>query len=216
MSHPESPLKQIGKTISGAEVEEWQLNLIASQVNYHLGLKSSDFLMDIGCGNGLLTVRYSKIVNKVIGLDFTEGLLNYAQLHNQSMKVNYINSDILKIDQRLLTDVNVLVMYEVLQHLNLEEFSTLLSKLNILKPGAQFFIGGIPNKEKIKCFYNTDDKYSYYLSCEREGRPHLGRWWIISELNEIALNHGWLISYIPQHVDLYTSYYRFDVLLVKK
>lgn len=212
----ESPLKQIGKTVNGSEVREAQLNLITSQIAGQLGLQRSDCLADLGCGNGVLTVRFANIVRRVKGLDFTDGLLSYARAYNKSRNLEYIKSDLRQIDQELLDDVNVLVMYEVLQHLSVTDFSVLLSSLWKLDRGARFLIGGIPNKEKIKSFYNTDRKYLYYLECERAGKPHLGRWWAEPELKEIAASFGWVASCIPQPAGLYTSHYRFDSLLVKK
>lgn len=214
-AHPLSPLKQTGKTVNGSEVGAEQLTIIIAQIKNQLGLNKSDSLVDLGCGNGLLTARISRIVNKVTAVDFTDGFLVYAQNHNNPQNITYLHSDILSIEEKVLVGVTALLMYEVIQHLSYDEFCRLISNLAILKPGARFFIGGIPNKEKIRSFYNSNDKYEYYLKCEREQQPHLGRWWTESEVREVAENSGWIMHYVAQPDILYTSYYRFDAVLVK-
>ena len=215
LAHPSSPLKQTGKTVNGCVVGEEQLTIIITQIAEQLELNSTDILVDLGCGNGLLTARISNLVSKVIGIDFTEPLLDYACLYNNSRNITYIKSDILNIHEDILERVTALTMYEVLQHLSLEELHRLMSGLSSLKDGTRFFIGGIPNKEKIKKFYNTNAKYKYFLQCESNNQPHLGRWWTESEISEIAKKSGWIMHSVALPDNLYTSYYRFDAVLVK-
>lgn len=215
LNNPLSPLKQTGKTVNGLEVGEDQLSLIVTQIVNCLGLNNTDHLLDFGCGNGLLTARLSKRARKVIGVDFTDSLLTYARHNNCYENIEYIRSDILDVSPDLLDNISSLVMYEVLQHLDLAEFRKLIANLDTLKSGSRFFIGGIPDMDRIKSFYDTDVKYDYYLTCELEGRPHLGRWWLESELTNISADMRWDIKYFKQPNLLYTSHYRFDAVMVK-
>jgi 2-polyprenyl-3-methyl-5-hydroxy-6-metoxy-1,4-benzoquinol methylase len=214
--NPLSPLKQTGKTVNGLEIEEDQLSLIVTQIVNCLGLNNTDSLVDLGCGNGLLTARLSKRAQKVIGIDFTDSLLTYARRNNFYENIEYVRSDILEVSSDLLDSASSLVMYEVLQHLSLIEFRNLIANLDTLRPGARFFIGGIPDMAKIRSFYDNDSKYDYYLTCELEGKPHLGRWWLESELTNISADMGWVIKYFKQPNLLYTSHYRFDAVMVKQ
>jgi cyclopropane fatty-acyl-phospholipid synthase-like methyltransferase len=214
-AYPMSPLKQVGKTVNGSEVGEDVLTIIVNHVAEQLGLTNSDKLVDLGSGNGLLTVRLSKMVRKVIGADFVEDLLTYACRYNRSHNVVYVQSDILNICEDILDGATALTMYEVLQHLSLEDFYGLMMGFAGLKSGARFFIGGVPDKDKLRNFYDTDEKYEYFMKCESNNQPHLGRWWTKSEISEIAENSGWIMRYVAQPDILYTSYYRFDAVLVK-
>jgi 2-polyprenyl-3-methyl-5-hydroxy-6-metoxy-1,4-benzoquinol methylase len=216
VDYPSSPLKQIGKTVNGIEVQDYHLGLIESHISESLILSDTDHLADLGCGNGLLTVRLARRVESVVGIDFTESLLKYARNQNYADNIVYQNSNLLRIDTRLLDKVNKLSMYEVLQHITYDEFSQLLGCLSLLGQDIHFFIGGIPDKEKIKKFYDSEAKYAYYLNCEAEGKPHLGRWWLESELRAISSGLGWSMVRLHQPNNLYTSYYRFDALLKKK
>ena len=65
--------------------------------------------------------------------------------------------------------------------------------------------------------HNKDfnNKFEFYLKCEKEKRPHMGKWWDQNEINILAKKLGWKYKFIEQPNDLVTSYYRFDVLLVR-
>lgn len=214
--NPLSPMKQVGKTVNGKEVSDDQLGLIASQIITQLSLKSSDNMADLGCGNGLLTIRLAEKVKRIIGIDFTEEFVQYAEQYNNAENVSYCHSDLIKLELDLLDEVNKLCMYEVIQHLSLSEFSNLLRRLAVSKEDLTFFVGGIPDKGRIKKFYDSAEKYSFYLNAEEKGKPHLGRWWLEDELEDLASSTGWSFIRVHQPEELYTAYYRFDAILTKK
>jgi len=213
--HSESPLKQVGKTVNGVEVNQKQILVIINHIVSALGLSPNDVLLDYGCGNGLLTYRLAEYANKVIGVDFTENLLNFARKHHSRANIMYYQDDILTFSTERMRDVNRYMMYEVLQHLNSEQLVKLLHNLQNKPQGTLFFIGGIPDHKRLRVFYDSAEKYQYYLNCEESGKPHLGRWWYKSELLEIAKNTGFSIKILAQPEGLYTSHYRFDALLEK-
>ena len=77
-----SPLKQVGKTINGEEVPELQIKLIVENITEVLRLTSSDSVIDLCCGNGLITRRLAPLVKEVVGVDFTLGLIDAAKRYN--------------------------------------------------------------------------------------------------------------------------------------
>jgi hypothetical protein len=106
-------------------------------------------------------------------------------------------------------------MYEALQHFSLNQMEKLTEKLSCLETGALILFGSIPDKSKLKIFYDTDEKYEFFLVRESEGRPHMGRWWTIEEIEHIASTYGFTTKLLHQNSLLYTSHYRFDVLFEK-
>ena len=104
-------------------------------------------------------------------------------------------------------------MYEALQHFSLEQFAKLLDELCGLETGSLVFLGSIPNKEKLNVYYDTEEKYAFYMQRESEGKPHIGRWWLIEEIEQFVSMRGFKATLLPQEPTLYTAYYRFDVLL---
>ena len=61
--------KQVRRTINGEPVNEDQIDLITKQVSNVLNLKKDDKLLDLGCGNGALTVKFLQSVSKILGID---------------------------------------------------------------------------------------------------------------------------------------------------
>ena len=132
-----------------------------------------------------------------------------------SPRIEYIHSDVLQLTPNYFSGLKKIVMYEALQHFSMEQLVKLLGKLSSLGPGSLVFLGSIPNKEKLNAYYDTEEKYTFYLQRESEGKPHIGRWWLMEEIEQIVSTRGFKAIFLPQVPTLYTAYYRFDVLLEK-
>ena len=208
-----SLLKQVGKTVNGREVPESQVKLIVHNIASVLQLSANDTVIDLCCGNGLITRKIAPLVEKVFGVDYTFGLIETAKTYNSFHNIEYINSDILSLDPDYYNGFNKILMYEALQHFYEEQLVKLLDVLSTSEAGSLFFLGSIPNKEKLNEYYDTEEKYAFYMHREREGKPHIGRWWLKEEIEQIASNGGFKAMLLQQEPTLYTAYYRFDVLL---
>jgi len=134
---------------------------------------------------------------------------------NSFPNIEYINSDVLHLDRKYYSGLKKIVMYEALQHFSTQQLVKLLDKLSSLRIGSLIFFGSIPNKEKLKIYYDTEEKYAFYLQRESEGKPHIGQWWSMEEIERLVSKRGFKATYLPQEPTLYTAYYRFDVLLEK-
>ena len=84
-----------------------------------------------------------------------------------------------------------------------------------MEVGSLVFFGSIPNKEKLSAYYDTEEKFAFYVRSEREGKPHMGRWWLMEEIERIVSGRSFKATFLPQIPTLYTAYYRFDALLEK-
>ncbi|WP_133152758.1 class I SAM-dependent methyltransferase, partial [Vibrio sp. 10N.261.52.A1] len=89
---PENLLKQVGKTVNGVEVEQSQINLIVDTICSELNLNEQSRVVDLCCGNGLLTVEVARHCNSVIGVDYSINLINVASHVNSGDNITYINS----------------------------------------------------------------------------------------------------------------------------
>ena len=59
-----SLFKQVGKTVNGLDVAIYQINLIVENIANALQLKTSDTIIDLCCGNGLITRQLAPLVKK--------------------------------------------------------------------------------------------------------------------------------------------------------
>lgn len=75
-------------------------------------------VLDVGCGGGLITESLTRLGANVTGIDFVENNIKVAKLHasNKKLKINYIQGDIEK--QALNKKYDLIIIFEVLEHLN--------------------------------------------------------------------------------------------------
>jgi len=210
-----SLLKQVEKTIGGEEVGDDQVSLIVGNIVEKLNLNTSDKVADLCCGNGLITQRIVPFVDSVTGIDFSSGLINVANEHNDNEKIRYVCSDVTNINVRDIEGAKKMYMNESLQHLTPEMFKKMLGRLSDLEAGFLFFISGIPDIEHLKDFYDSEEKFAYYLKCEEEGKSHIGHWWSKSDVLAISESMGFEAKICIEDPELNTAYYRFDLLLKK-
>ena len=214
--HSGNPLKQVGKTVNGVEVGENQITLIVEHIASALDLAAADTLFDLCCGNGLLTVRLAEYAGSVTGFDFTQELLEIACKQHRRPNLYYQLVNVLALSAQQLASANRFCMYEALQHLTVEQFDQLMGNLRQLPAGTRFFIGGIPDLQRLRDFYDTDEKFRFYQEHEQAERPHLGRWWLEEEVLKAATVAGYSMKTLTQPEGLYTAHYRFDALLEKQ
>lgn len=211
--NPTNLLKQVGKTVNGVEVDQLQIGLIIDAICDGLLLDKNSKVIDLCCGNGLLTIKIAEKCNTVLGVDYSSQLIKTANDFNKNNKVSYIESDITALDPSVFEECDSVYMYEGLQHITKDNFLRILELISVNLNVTKIFLGGIPDKALINQYYDTDEKWDYYLKCESNGTPHLGKWWEQSEIEEICKPFGFNLKIKPQKKNLYSSYYRFDCLL---
>jgi len=211
-------LWQVGKTVNGKEVSKEQIELIVETINSKLQLNKNDIVLDVGCGNGLLTKKISSFISKITGLELTEGLFEIAEEYHSNDNILYINSDIINFD---VIGSNVkytkIYLYEVMQHFTYIGGDAVFSKLyEISADNAAIFIGGILDAERKWMFFDSKEKRCRYFKEVLSGNDPLGTWYHKDVLHCLANKYNFHVECIEQENMLYTNHYRFDCLLRKK
>jgi 2-polyprenyl-3-methyl-5-hydroxy-6-metoxy-1,4-benzoquinol methylase len=204
---------QVGKTINGKPVSKANLKYIVDQIRDVLDLELGDRVIDIGCGNGLITKLVSEHCSYLIGVEQSAELCETAKQNSNSIDIEYINRSIGDMD---IADMQCekAYMYEVLQHVDYKDANDAIGRIiNGLGERGKLFIGGIPDEEKKWDFYNTyERREGLFKALEQDGDP-IGFWYHKDFLKCIGEKQGHRVQIIEQHRDLYTSHYRFDVLI---
>jgi 2-polyprenyl-3-methyl-5-hydroxy-6-metoxy-1,4-benzoquinol methylase len=214
----EDLLRQVGKTVFGQPIENEQISVIVQQIRDALKLTSEEVVIEIGCGNGLLTVEAAELCKHVYAIDYSEPLIETAGRLNGRVNVSYrVGAAEDRSSYSFMPEgVRKVYSYEMLQHLTIEQTRAFLSNLyDIVAPQAIVFIGSIPDMARIRNFYNTDERWHYYLANVKSNTEQIGHWWDRGELTEIAQSAGFSIVFREQSPFLYTSHYRFNVILEK-
>ncbi len=181
---------QVGKTINGEAISDELLNLMIDDIISRLDLQESDILLEMCCGNGLLTLPLSMRVKHIYALDFTDDLISIARQYRSSSNISYevgdARSDITSIFNINHVPLKIL-MNDSLGYFTPEDLCNILKKL--IMPGFRFYITGIPSDELKWNFYNTSERVKRYNTLKNNGALHfdgIGRWWHLDELRDIA------------------------------
>ena len=91
-----NPYRQVGKTSYGRHpsVDEW--NRLIAEIHKLIDLRESDTILDLCCGNGMMSNSIAKSCQSIVAVDFSKKLLgNFIPV---SKKIHKINCDIRDID----------------------------------------------------------------------------------------------------------------------
>lgn len=211
-------LRQVGKTFEGKPITQNTIDVIVSNIQRQLKLTSGDVMLDLCCGNGLLTKEIGKYCKSIFSLDYSNQLIQIAQKYHAASNIAYCNASVLEIESEVSNGqrFNKVYMYEALQHFTSEEFVTLLHKLTpLLDQNAILFFASVPDEERLWNFYNTPELKQYYFEQKSKGNLLLGTWWKKQNILQIARDLGFECEIQYQQENLYTAHYRFDFLLKK-
>lgn len=211
-------LRQVGKTVRGQPISDQQFQLIGSDVCHHLDLKRTDVVLDLCCGNGLITKQISNKCKEVVGIDFYKPLLEVAIRHHRPENVSYRHMSVLDLSKMPMTPpgpFNKVLMYEALQHFKKGDLIRILRNvLWLAGAGCVILIGSIPDARRKWNFYNTPWRRFNYLLHKIIGGHVLGTWWDQDFIRATCKRLNLQCEFLEQSKELHTSHYRFDVRIV--
>lgn len=213
-------LFQVGKTVSSKAIDDNQFNIIIEEIIKELQITPEDNILDLCCGNGLLTKYIAKKAGFIFGIDFSDTMLINANKYNAGDNIEYLFHDVKKINE--LTKVikskriNKVIIYDALAYFRKQELIDILESLNkSLVCKHSILLGSVLFKEKKWNFYNTfNRKLNYLINHRILGKNKgLGKWWQYNELQSIVNQFNYKMKIISQDPKIYTAHYRVDVLL---
>ncbi len=115
---------------------------IVKEIKEKLDLRNSDFLVDVGCGNGLIDIALAKVCRKAVGVDFSHPELRHAvKKSRQSPNIDYVCGEACHIP---LPDscADKVLLYSVTMHFGIEIFAQVVGELiRICRPGGLILVG---------------------------------------------------------------------------
>jgi ubiquinone/menaquinone biosynthesis C-methylase UbiE len=237
--HPESdaPLAMVGRI--GNHDLDWLGNYVISL----LGVDPSDEVLDVCCGNGLLTVRVARVAREVTGVDFSKALLLQAQNISAADNVTYLEGDARDLATLLPPQkFDKALMTAGFQYFDMQAGCEVLSGLHkVLKPGGRVAILEVPdrahkiahlfralqrvliplNSEDLQRFPTITSRITYLKRniARAFGIRHdseMGQWWSRAAFHELAIRCGFECSILDKTLEETTHShrsYRFDAVL---
>ena len=98
------------------QIKSHRMSYILDQIN-NRNIRNLKIL-DVGCGGGIICEPLARLGAKVTGIDFAPNNITAAKIHSKKnkLKINYINKDIEK--SKLDEKFDIILMFEVLEHLD--------------------------------------------------------------------------------------------------
>lgn len=207
--------QQIGRTINKEPISQENWSRTVSKIIEICELNNTDDVADLCSGNGLLSIPFAKICKSVTAVDVSKKLLSRIDTEK------YENIKKLECDLRLAEfdsqSFSKVIIYFAIQHFNERETIALFQSVyKWLKPNGMFYIGDIPDQNRIWNFFHSDKFKSDYFKSIEQSNPILGHWFSKEFITHLGEYIGFKqIEVIPQEEFMINNYYRFDVLLKK-
>lgn len=206
---------QVGRTVNRKPIDEERWNKTVQDIISLMKPENDETIMDLCCGNGLLSVPLAEKSQEVIAVDISQKLLDKIDLEKHP-NIKTIKSDVLALN---FTDgsLDKAVIYFAIQHFDLEETLLLFRQIRrFLKDGGIFYIGDIPEQEKIWAFFNTPEYEKAYFNSIEEKKLIVGQWFSRSFIEKAAIYTGFSeVTTFDQPNHQVNSHYRFDAILKK-
>lgn len=204
---------QVRRTVYGSPVPETQIQMIVDSIVTGLELKTSDVVLDIGCGNGALTSRLFAFCDQIVGVDASPYLISIANERFSSRSQRFICTEAREYvgaaeERRSFTKA---VCYATLSYFTDADVAFLLRALrehfvNI----AKLFIGGIPDPARASAFFTDRRTDPESLT---NPKSQIGAWRSRSDMGELAAATGWSVHFQDMCADFYQAHYRYNAIL---
>ncbi|VAX09387.1 hypothetical protein MNBD_GAMMA26-1897 [hydrothermal vent metagenome] len=206
---------QIKRTINGIPVSDKEIDMIVNQIIIQLELQNEDNVLDLGCGNAALSSRLFGFINRYIGVDFSEYLIEIAnEYFRPNESVRYIKSDICSYVTKAANseEFSKVLCYGAMAYLSRNDVvATVQTLRDRFKNVERIYFGNIPNKSKAKEFFLNRKIYKYSLD---DPQSAIGVWWDPDDIVTVMKNIGFTPLISHMHESFYSSSYRFDLTLL--
>ena len=206
---------QVLRTINKQPISKWEFQEILRDIDEKLEIKEDDIVLDLCCGNGLITMHLAPKCAKIIGVDFAPELISQINLEKYP-NVSIVIDDIreAKFD---IEAFNKIILYAGLQYLTHKEtISFFESAAEWLKKDGLLFIGDILDSNHLWDFSNNKERQAVYFDTLKKDVPFIGTWFDSQWLMKLGKYVGFKkVNILDQPAHLPYSHYRFDILLQK-
>jgi cyclopropane fatty-acyl-phospholipid synthase-like methyltransferase len=208
-------LRQVERTIAGVPMDDVQIDLCIESIRAALGLKSTDTLLDLCCGNGLITKRLSADCSHIIGVDISRDLIDVARHNHAVDNITYVYGPATEISTTALGGFvpSKIVMCGGLQYFVEAGLRELMAKIDALSAqNVPIFFTDVPDVDRLYEFYDTPERQAEFARRRAAGTEAIGTWWSKEHLSGILEHHKYTAVFKAQDPRRFGAHYRFDLL----
>ncbi len=208
----DNPFRQVARTQNGEPMSEAMFRRLSAYVVEQLELdRSQHVVLDLCCGNGLLSEALAPECRRVLGVDFSEKLvaaLNHHGLENVSGVVAHLPE--LEFHP---SSFHRILFAAGLQHFSTAQTVVLFEKMaQWLKPGGILLVTDVLDAKHMWDFYDSHQREAVYFECLARGEPLMGTWFERLWLEKLGRHAKFQeTKTFDQPNGFWYSHYRFDV-----
>jgi SAM-dependent methyltransferase len=212
-------LTQVGRTVEGRPISPGQMKFVIDTVRKELFLNRTDIVLDLCCGNGLITRQLAGFCQWIVGVDYSINLINSAKVYNPASNVVYLHRAAAELTCADLPRgaANKICINGALQYFTRSMFTGLLTTLkNISARHFRLLATDVPDAGRLYAFYNTQKRKADLERRLAAGEEAIGTWWDREELGMLTEQAGYTIEFIEQDPRRHTAHYRYDFVALLK
>ena len=205
---------QVGRTVGGIPTGEPDLVATSDAILAALRLSRTETVLDLCCGNGLISAKIAPHCGFLVGVDFSEPLIQTAR--DRTPNIKFVVSDVTILDGAILgvDQIDAAYLAFAFQYFDEAMARKLLKRLKILaSPAFRLLLESIPDIDRIAAHYHTPERMAAHQKRKAEGTEEIENWWSAKQLAELAGSEGFACAPLLQHRERVSSHYRFDALL---
>jgi cyclopropane fatty-acyl-phospholipid synthase-like methyltransferase len=207
------PLRQVARLRAGQPLAPDQPRREAQRVADLLSLQPTHSLLDMCCGNGLITSHLAEMCATGTGIDLSEGLLAAARDRCPAHWRFFAADAAAPLPVADTFDrITLLFSFQYFES-HSQARGVFFNLKKHLHPRGTALLTDIPDKSRFAVFYpRWQDRLRYVLQ-KITRQETMGRFWHARELEALARAQGLEAVILPQSPDLPYAHYRFDCLL---
>src|SRR6185312_15908403 len=192
---------QVARTAGGKPTGETDIAMTIGAILNAINPSRDETVLDICCGNGLISSRVAARCGRLIGVDYSIPLIALASQLHPAPNLIYIVCDAAELTAEAIgTDrIDAAYMSVSFQYLDGEMARRLFEGLRRLASGRfRLFLEGVADEDKLFSFYNTPERQAEYYRRRAEGTEAIGNWWGRRSLREVAKSEGFDCTFLEQ------------------
>jgi SAM-dependent methyltransferase len=204
---------QVLRTVQGRPVPETTIELLLAQVRALVGPTKECRVLDLCCGNGVLSEELARGAKEVLGVDLSPGLIASAR-ERQASNLEFRCADVRALDFPPARFERIL-LYAGLQYFSEDEAVALLGRARgWMSETGVLVLGDVPD---IGCrwkFFDSEVRRRGYFCSLQAGEPLIGTWFERAWIRYAGEFAGFAsIEILDQKPSLPYAHFRFDARL---
>lgn len=209
-----NPKLQVGRMLNGVELTDDIIDNTAAYIINMLQINQQSEVLDVCCGNGLITNKVAAYCRHITGIDFSNEMIQSAEIQKKH-NANFICENAMNFMLNKQFDaVYIAFSFQYFEQ-TVQAIKLLQNCLQHLKKGGRLLITDIPDAEKIFKYYNTPYKVFQLVISKILNNNNMGRFWNKRDLIKICYELQVHCQIIQQQNWQPYRHYRFDALIIK-